>query len=133
VTNEPNAAVIQDVETKIDELIRLKQAREQPTNAPRSRPTFRRELPNANALTPRCVSSSKANFLTRSIRSSAKKSSSNLEIEGRASDPFGIPGAPSIPSLENLTIAVPRPAQVPVREVLMAVKPDRLAAPAAHS
>ena len=33
VTNEPNAAVIQDVETKIDELIRLKQAREQPTNA----------------------------------------------------------------------------------------------------
>jgi len=32
VTNEPNVAVIQDVETKIDELIRLKQAREQPTN-----------------------------------------------------------------------------------------------------
>ena len=31
-TNEANAAVIQDVETKIDELIRLKQAREQPTN-----------------------------------------------------------------------------------------------------
>jgi hypothetical protein len=32
VTNEANTAVIQDVETKIDELIRLKQAREQPTN-----------------------------------------------------------------------------------------------------
>ena len=33
VTNETaNAAVIQDVETKIDELIRLKQAREQTTN-----------------------------------------------------------------------------------------------------
>jgi hypothetical protein len=32
-TNEANAAVIQDVETKIDELIRLKQAREQPTNS----------------------------------------------------------------------------------------------------
>jgi hypothetical protein len=31
-TNEANVAVIQDVETKIDELIRLKQAREQPTN-----------------------------------------------------------------------------------------------------
>ena len=32
VTNEANVAVIQDVETKIDELIRLKQAREQTTN-----------------------------------------------------------------------------------------------------
>jgi len=32
VTNDANVAVIQDVETKIDELIRLKQAREQPTN-----------------------------------------------------------------------------------------------------
>ena len=31
-TNEANVAVIQDVETKIDELIRLKQAREQTTN-----------------------------------------------------------------------------------------------------
>jgi len=32
VTNEPNVAVIQDVETKIDELIRLKQARETNTS-----------------------------------------------------------------------------------------------------
>jgi hypothetical protein len=32
VTNDANVAVIQDVETKIDELIRLKQAREQTTN-----------------------------------------------------------------------------------------------------
>ena len=32
VTNDANTAVIQDVETKIDERIRLKQAREQPTN-----------------------------------------------------------------------------------------------------
>ena len=32
VTTDANTAVIQDVETKIDELIRLKQAREQPTN-----------------------------------------------------------------------------------------------------
>jgi hypothetical protein len=32
VTNDANTAVIQDVETKIDQLIRLKQAREQPTN-----------------------------------------------------------------------------------------------------
>jgi hypothetical protein len=66
VTNEPNAAVIQDVETKIDELIRLKQAREQTNNT---------SVTTTNTITPSGVT--KRQRLDSALR---------LHIEGKLSD-----------------------------------------------
>ena len=69
VTNETaNAAVIQDVETKIDELIRLKQAREQTTNTSVT-------ATNTNTNTPSGVT--KRQRLDSALR---------LHIEGKLSD-----------------------------------------------